>query len=201
MPSVSRNGVFETNSSSMHALSIGGCAMTRNEYFRKVVERAETSSSGSVVTVSRFDTNGDGAVYLDDFMSKLSWLIQAGYDAWASFSGNELLSVTSERIALYLKSPIYHSIANMAERVLNENGMFEVDEFETRENARIGLSRENGDCTAYKPIRLSTSEILVPGGMFDIDFNIAFPFMDITSYKSIYDILSDPGIRIVIQTQ
>lgn len=189
---VERHNVFETNSSSMHSLSIKGYHPRKqwsDDYFRDIKIRNNLLKVKPVVIL-------DKETKITGFGEKVSYLIQAAMDRFM-YKQEKFDDDVTDYIDEFKTTHEFHIIENSANSVLSRAGKLARDL--DGEKRWSGIFKE-----LYKWAHIDVASAFYHKDKklyLSVDFDIGVPFDDMTARLSTYDLLDNPNVVISVLPQ
>lgn len=193
---VERNNVFETNSSSMHSLSIKGYHPRKqwpDDYFRDIRIKNNRLKVKPVVIL-------DKETKITGFGEKVSYLIQAAMDRFM-FKHEKYDDDVTGYIDEFKRTLEFRMIENSANSVLSRAGKLERDLKSEKDWTKI-FKDPSG--SLYKRAHIDTASAFNRKNKklyLSVDFDIGVPFDDMTKRLSAYDLLDNPNVVISVLPQ
>ena len=198
-----RTGVFETNSSSMHSVTIDpDNHVCYEDYTRGIELEYPEDDRFCTLRVKCLKSNSVGSCVCRTFMEKLSWLVQCLADSQLCQEGNT--TFTEPELHKLKKSVWFRSLESAVTSVLCEYGLVKRDE--EAEKFWKKLNGKEGQCPYYYPVKLLISDAFVDLKATDgvryfsnsIDFDLGHVFEETLAYHSMYDILNNRELEIEV---
>lgn len=193
---VERNNVFETNSSSMHSLSIKGYHPRKqwsDDYFRDIKIKNNRLKVKPVVILNK-ETKITG------FGEKVSYLIQAAMDRFM-FKQEKYDDDVTGYIDEFKRTREFHIIENSANSVLSRAGKLERDLKSEKDWTKI-FKDPSGPLYKWAHIDVASAFNRKNKKLYlSVDFDIGVPFDDMTERLSAYDLLDNPNVVISVLPQ
>ena len=195
---VERNDVFETNSSSMHSLSIKGYHPRKqwsDDYFIDLKIKNNILTVKPVVILNK-ETKITG------FGEKISYLIQAAMDRFIYNKGKIMYGAVDDYIDEFVRTRDYRMIENGANSVLSRAGKLKRDRKSEKTWTKLYPKHPAIPLYFWTTIDVASAFNKKDGNLHSsIDFDIGVPFEDMTGRMSVYDILDNPNVVITVLPQ
>lgn len=193
---VERNNVFETNSSSMHSLSIKGYHPRKqwsDDYFRDIKIHNNLLKVKPVVILNK-ETKITG------FGEKVSYLIQAAMDRFM-YKKEKYGEDVTDYVDEFKTTHEFHIIENSANSVLSRAGKLARDLDSEKRWSKIF---KEPSMPLYKWAHIDVASAFNRNNKklyASVDFDIGVPFDDMTARLSAYDLLDNPNVVISVLPQ
>jgi hypothetical protein len=193
---VERHNVFETNSSSMHSLSIKGYHPRKqwpDDYFRDIKIHNNLLKVKPVVILNQ-ETKITG------FGEKVSYLIQAAMDRFM-YQKEKYGDDVTDYVDEFKTTHEFHIIENSANSVLSRAGKLDRDLKSEKDWTKI-FKDPSGPLYKWAHIDVASAFNRKNKKLYaSVDFDIGVPFDDMTSRLSAYDLLDNPNVVISVLPQ
>lgn len=190
---VERHNVFETNSSSMHSLSIKGYHPRKqwsDDYFRDIKIKNNLLKVKPVVILNK-ETKITG------FGEKVSYLIQAAMDRFM-YKEEKYDDDVTGYIDEFKRTHEFHIIENSANSVLSRAGKLAHD----RDGEKRWSKVFKGPLYKWAHIDVASAFNRKNKKLYlSVDFDIGVAFDDMTERLSVYDLLDNPNVVISVLPQ
>jgi hypothetical protein len=203
-----RASVFETNSSSTHAIAYTKKPKIRtswpDRYFSGVKKNMKSGAEACALHVPPIRYGRSYTTRLKTFMEKLSWLVVGSMDNYTRLVDEGRWAFNNylkENIEKYARSHDLGVIRAAVNSVLGRAGLLDKDEEATKFYKNMFPGRRNEQMYKYLSLDILGAFVFYESsGIYTTgtDFDIGDPFLELTSKNSILEILDDPTIIIEI---